>query len=283
VTEQEPFPHASSANRRSFTGEVVVSRREIGYVLDALAVAAINTERITLGVNLPNVPFYSPYEIGSSLAALDDLSDGRVMVGLGLGWSAREFDTISGALNQPETPAGEFVRALETVFAGYSTGFRGDYFVIPRERTDSMVGSRARHRQLPIALTAFAPAAVQQSAVLLRGGSPLLVVQSSDEMADALAAAAPGRFDLTVRAVVRLTDGPIGESRSLFAGSLEQVRDDIELVAGLGVSEIQLDLGYMPASQHTARLLETIAVARELPAGSTRPAGVINARQPIAA
>jgi alkanesulfonate monooxygenase SsuD/methylene tetrahydromethanopterin reductase-like flavin-dependent oxidoreductase (luciferase family) len=283
VTEREPFPHASNAGCRSFTGEVVVSRRAIDQVLDALAIAAINTERIALGVNLPNVPFYSPYQVGRSLAALDELSDGRVRVGFGLGWSATEFTTVGSSLNQPETPAGEFVRALETVVAGYNTGFRGDYFVIPSERSSSSFGSRSRHRQLPVMLTAFAPAAVQQPAVLLRGGSPLLVVQSSDEMADALAAATPGRFDLTVRAVVRLTDGPIGESRSMFSGSLEQIRDDVAFVADLGASEIQFDLGYMPAAQQTARLLEMMAVVRELPAVSPLNAGVGEARQRVAA
>jgi hypothetical protein len=188
---------------------------------------------------------------------------------------------ISDALNRPETPAGEFVRALETVFSGYNTGFRGDYFIVPNERTASKFS--CRHRQLPVALTAFAPAAVQPPAMLLRGGSPLLVVDCCDEMADALAAVEPGRFDLTVRAVLRPTDGPVGESRSMFAGSLEQIRDDVAYVASLGVTEMQFDMSYLPAAQHTGQLLEMMAVVRELAAGSTRSVGVVEARQRIAA
>jgi len=260
VTEREPFPYAAKSAPRSFSGEVVVSRREIGYVLDALAIAAINTERVALGVNLPNVAYYSPYDIGTSLAALDELSDGRVRVGLGLGWTADECRSISTTLATPETPAGEFVRALDAVFAGYESEFRGEYFVIPRERS----ASRLRHGQLPISLTAFAPAAVQAPAALLRGGSPLLLVQCEDEMADALVAVNPGRFPLNVRAVLRLTEGPMGESRSMFAGSLEQIRDDISYVAALGVAEIQFDLGYLPAVQQTHLLLEMIALVRDL-------------------
>lgn len=275
VTEREPLPLASEGQCPVFTGEVVVSRKGIDCTLDALAIAAINTDRIRLGVNLPNIPFYSPIDVGQSLAALDRLSDGRIQVGLGLGWSSTEFQAVSSALARPETPANEFLRALQAVWDGREDGFSGSHYVLPRSITSPTPVQRSRPA---IVLTAFAPAAVQRPALLLRGGSPLCAAMSSEEMAEALFEVAPvgGRtsagFDLAVRAVVRLTEGPIGESRALFAGSLEQVRDDVAFVDSLGATELHFDLSQVASSQHSVSLLDTISRLRDLvPAGATVP------------
>lgn len=267
VTEREPFPLAAQSQCPVVTGELVMSRKGIDCTLDALAIAAINTERIRLGVNLPNVPFYSPIEVGQSLAALDILSDGRVQVGLGLGWSSTEFQTVNSALSRPATPASEFIRAIQAVWNGYEAGFTGDHYVIPRSSTGVTPVQRPYP---PIVLTAFAPAAVQKPAMLLRGGSPLAATLSSEEMAETLLDIArsevglSGAFELVVRAVVRLTEGPIGETRAMFSGSLEQIREDVAFVDSLGVAELHFDLSQMPASLGTTRLLEVIGQLRAL-------------------
>lgn len=286
VTEREPFPLAAPSQCPVFTGELVVSRKEIDCTLDALAIAAINTDRIRLGISLPNIPFHSPIKVGQSLAALDDLSDGRVQLGLGLGWSSSEFQTVSSALSRPDTPASEFIRALQTVWDGHEAGFSGGYYVIPGSSNGV---TTARRSHLPIVLTAFAPSAVQQPVMLLRGGSPLSVTVSNEEMAEALFEVAPmmtpasEAFDLVVRAVIRLTDGPIGESRAMFAGSLAQIREDVQLVHSLGASELYFDLSQLPSSIGAFPHLDSLGQLRDLvPSSGERLAAAV-ASQPIAA
>ena len=269
VTEREPLPLAAASQCPVFTGELHLSRKEIDCTLDALAIAAINTESIRLGINLPNVPFYSPIEVGRSLAALDVLSDGRVQLGLGLGWQPQEFQTVSAALSRPDTPASEFVRALRAVWDGRGAGFFGDHFSVP-----GIAGVTPIQRPYPpIALTAFAPAAVQRPKLLLRGGSPLSLAISSEEMVEALVGVRQsevgqaGDYELVVRAVVRPTEGPIGESRAMFAGSLAQIHDDIAFVESLGAAELQFDLSQATNSQpgdlfdQIARLMELVPYA----------------------
>lgn len=266
VTEREPFPLVAQHPCPVFTGEVTVSRKGIDCTLDALAIAAITTERIRPGANLPNVPFYSPIDVGQSLTALDVLSDGRVQVGLGLGWSTLEFQTVATALSRPDSPASEFVHVLRTIWGGNRDGFSGEHYVIPRSVT---AATPIQGPYLPIVLTAFAPAAVQRPVTLLRGGSPLSAALSSEEMADALLGLDQvGGFEFVVRAVVKLTDGPIGESRAMFAGSLAQIRDDIEFAHELGAAEIQFDLSQMRIGHDGAEAFDLIARLRDLvPAG----------------
>ncbi|HEX5166457.1 MAG TPA: LLM class flavin-dependent oxidoreductase [Thermomicrobiales bacterium] len=263
VTERDPFPLASHSRAGAFTGELHLSRKPIDSTLDALAIAAINTDRIRLGVSLPNIPFYSPTEVGESLAALDVLSDGRVQVGLGLGWTPADFVRVSLALADRQTPASEFVRAMRAVWDGLSVGFTSEYYSMPAARG---VITPVQRPSLPVMLTAFAPAAVQPPAMLLRGGSPLMAAMSSEEMAESLRVVT-GRsreLGLVVRAVVRLTDGPIGESRAMFTGSAGQLRDDFALIEALGADEVQFDLSRMPFELDNSRLFDVVAQLREM-------------------
>ena len=138
-------------------------------------------------------------------------------------------------------------------------------------------------------LTAFAPAAVQRPALLLRGGSPLCAAMSSEEMAEALFEVAPvggrgaGGYELAVRAVVRLTEGPIGESRALFAGSLAQIRDDVAFVDSLGATELHFDLSQMPASQAGLPLGDLLSQLRDLVPSGGEVVSTALTRQRVAA
>lgn len=261
VTEREPFPLVAQQPCPVFTGELHVSRKQIDCTLDALAIAAINTEKISLGASLPNIPFYSPTDVGQSLAALDILSDGRMQVGLGLGWTLSEFQTVASALSRQDTPAAEFVRVLRTVWNGADDGFSGDHYVIP---PTARVLTPIQRPFPPIRVMAFAPAAVQRPATLLRGGSPIAAALSSEEMAEALTD--DGRVDgyeLVVRAVVRPTQGPIGEARSMFSGTLEQIRDDIAFVNALGAAEVQFDLSQLPVGVDSPAAFALMALLRD--------------------
>jgi alkanesulfonate monooxygenase SsuD/methylene tetrahydromethanopterin reductase-like flavin-dependent oxidoreductase (luciferase family) len=263
VTERDPFPLASHSRAGAFTGELHLSRKPIDSTHDALAIAAINTDRIRLGVSLPNIPFYSPTEVGESLAALDVLSDGRVQLGLGLGWTPADFVRVSLALADQQTPASEFVRAMRAVWDGLSVGFTSEYYVMPAARG---IVTPVQRPSPPVMLTAFAPAAVQPPAMLLRGGSPLMAAMSSEEMAESLQVVARQATGLpfVVRAVVRLTDGPIGEARALFTGSTEQIRGDVALIHNLGADEVQFDLSRMPFELDNTRLFDVVAQLAEM-------------------
>src|SRR3954451_4939872 len=60
-----------------------------------LASAAAATTRIRLGVSVFVVPWYSPLILARSLLELDMLSNGRLVVGLGLGRSREETREVA--------------------------------------------------------------------------------------------------------------------------------------------------------------------------------------------
>src|SRR5690606_35169848 len=58
----------------------------------ALAVAAQATNRVRLGTFVLNAAFYNPVLLARDAASTDQLSDGRLELGLGTGYAKAEFD-----------------------------------------------------------------------------------------------------------------------------------------------------------------------------------------------
>ena len=62
--------------------------------LTALTAIAARTSRIQLGTGILVLPLRNPVALAKQLASMDDLSDGRLYMGMASGWYKREFDAV---------------------------------------------------------------------------------------------------------------------------------------------------------------------------------------------
>ena len=65
--------------------------RSVPDPLVTLTLAAASTERARLGTSILVAPLHNPFQLAKSLATLDAASGGRVLAGLGTGWSLDEY------------------------------------------------------------------------------------------------------------------------------------------------------------------------------------------------
>ncbi len=89
-----------------------------------LAALAVTTSRIRLGTLVCAVPYRSPTLLARLAADVDRFSDGRFILGLGIGWEAAEF----GKLSLPYAPVPQRQAALEEAIAIICGLWRGEPF-----------------------------------------------------------------------------------------------------------------------------------------------------------
>jgi alkanesulfonate monooxygenase SsuD/methylene tetrahydromethanopterin reductase-like flavin-dependent oxidoreductase (luciferase family) len=109
-------------------------RRPDDYVtLDSwvlLPFLAAQTEQIRLGTRVTPIPFRPPGILAKMVATLDILSKGRVILGVGAGWSKEEFDGYS-EWNEPKIRVDKTIEGLELIVKLWTqdeVNFEGQFY-----------------------------------------------------------------------------------------------------------------------------------------------------------
>ena len=72
------------------------------------------TERIKLGTSVIVLPMRNPILLAKQIATLDALSDGRVILGLGVGWNEPEFKLLGANFKKRGLLMTEYINAIKT-------------------------------------------------------------------------------------------------------------------------------------------------------------------------
>jgi probable F420-dependent oxidoreductase len=102
---------------------------EICDPLVTLSFAAAVTEHIALGTSVLVVPQYpSPLALANSLASLDHLCGGRLMLGVGIGWSRAEFDALGAPFDQRGARLDEILRLWRAAWTEDPCDHEGTFY-----------------------------------------------------------------------------------------------------------------------------------------------------------
>ena len=96
--------------------------------LTLLAAMASATERIRLGTGILIAPLRNPVALAKTVATLDALSDGRVDLGVGVGWQREEYDAAGVPWGERWVRLDEGMRAARALWeADGPASFSGDH------------------------------------------------------------------------------------------------------------------------------------------------------------
>lgn len=143
---------------------------------------ADRTDRIALGTSIVNVYSRSPAALAQHFATLDELSGGRVIIGLGNS-GPRVIEHFHGVAFQPAfTRMRETVELLRLFFKHEPVRYDGRIFKLERGFTLRFEPVR---KQVPIYLATLNPKSVRMTAEIADGWMPVMI--PFDRLADEIA------------------------------------------------------------------------------------------------
>ncbi|MFC4909544.1 LLM class flavin-dependent oxidoreductase [Actinomadura gamaensis] len=175
------------------------------------------TTRLRLGTTVLVLPYRHPLLVARMAANLQQLSGGRLVLGVGVGWSRREYDALGVPFSARGRLTDEALKTLRTVW-----------------REDPPDGVAPP----PIWVGGNSAAAIRRAAEYgdawhpLRGTLPWLRSTLAEH-------STPG---FAPRIALRMTTAPIDSpDRLAGTGTLEQILDDLDRLRELGAGTVLLD------------------------------------------
>jgi probable F420-dependent oxidoreductase len=96
--------------------------------LGMLQFAAACTERVRLGTTVLILPMRNPVITAQAFATLDVVSDGRAIVGIGVGWNREEFNTLAAPFDERGPRTDDYLEVMRRLWTLDDPTFTGRHY-----------------------------------------------------------------------------------------------------------------------------------------------------------
>jgi len=122
---------------------------------------AARTQRVRLGISVLILPMRNPVEVAAQVAELDQLSRGRMNLGVGVGWYREEFEALGYDFDDRGARTNDSLSIMQTLWREESASVNGPYY---RFDEASMGPKPAQSPHPPIYIGGHTPAALRRVA-----------------------------------------------------------------------------------------------------------------------
>ena len=219
-----------------------------------LSYIAGQTSKIRLVTSVLIVPHRNPLIAAKSLATLDVLSGGRLVVGVGVGWMREEFEALGlPPFEERGAVTDEYIRAFKVLWTEDNPSFEGKYISFD---DISFLPKPVQKPHPPIWVGGESRPALRRTAELANGWYPLgsnptFPMATAEQLKGGLARLAEyarrfGRDPSEIETIYRthqfeLTKTPAGADRLPFVGDADQIAGDIRQYGEMGVTSMVWD------------------------------------------
>jgi probable F420-dependent oxidoreductase len=234
--------------------------------ISTLTYVAAITEKITLATGIIDMLYQNPLILANRLAALDNLSKGRLLLGFGNGHSKDEFDAAGVPFEKRGERADEFLQVLNKIWYDDTVEHKGKYYTIPK----SVIGPKPYQQKIPIYLAGFTPKALGRIISSNANGwvgIPQLGIDDFKQGQEQLRKAAqengrdPNSIEYPILAFPEVSENDLGSDRQPMNGSIQQIAQDIKEFEKLGVNHINLVFDF---GSHAADLDKRLKYSKQI-------------------
>ncbi|HIF67499.1 MAG TPA: LLM class F420-dependent oxidoreductase [Acidimicrobiia bacterium] len=200
------------------------------------------TEQIRLGFTVLILPYRQPVATAKQLATIDVVSEGRLILGVGVGWMREEAQVLGMPWDNRGRRSDEQLEIFEALFQEETPSYDGTYYSFPQVRFEP----KPIQQPLPVWVGGNSPAAFRRTArfghAFHAAFEPLDVVEKEwEQVREACEAITrdPDELDLSLR--MFLDPSEAMEPAKSIGGSVDQMVDTIGLCQEIGITHILLD------------------------------------------
>jgi probable F420-dependent oxidoreductase len=214
-----------------------------------LAYLAGRTQRVHVGASVIVLPYRHPLVTAKAAATVDQVSGGRFILGIGVGWDQEEFRQLGLPFAERGAMSDEYLRIITAAWSSDVPSFQGKYL--------SFAGSGFAPRPVqqphpPIWVAGspatLSPPSIRRVAALGDAWHPLGLTLDMMEKGIAQVRAEAARLGrsrvptLAPRNALNLGPARAGANRAAFEGAPEEVAVDVRRAQALGADYMVFDL-----------------------------------------
>ena len=218
-----------------------------------MAFIAAKTERLRLVTSVMVVPYRNPVATAKMLATIDVLSEGRVTVGVGVGWMREEFEALHAAdFARRGAVTNEYLEIFKKLWTESPAEHAGEFYDFKAIRCEPLPAQKPHP---PIWIGGHSRPALRRTARYGNGWHPVganasvplppaelsALIEELKQMTEA-----EGRNfdDITLSFKAPVYDAgapPASGERRPFSGSHGEIIEDIHTYEALGISDLIFD------------------------------------------
>ena len=203
------------------------------------------TDTMEIGTTVLIVPYRNPLEIARAFANVDQLSGGRFILGVGIGWAQEEFQGLRVPFRSRGAITNEYLEAIKLLWTQDVASYEGKFASFKNVHT---APRPVQTPHPPIWVGGPSEAALRRTVCYGDAWHPIRIridwfkesgIPRLREIADEEGKAMPA---LCPRIRLRITDSPMPDAQRVAGeGSLDQVHRDLAQLEELGCTYVVLD------------------------------------------
>ena len=219
--------------------------------LTTLGFVAARCLKLNVGTSILVLPQRNPVLVAKQVAALDVLSNGRVILGVGVGWAEKEYQFLNADFEKRGRVMDESIRLMKSLWKDDAVEFEGEFFQVKH----AVFLPKPVNRGVPFWIGGNERVSQERAAKMGDGWHPTGLTPEAISKGVETIKSMGGHVTISTRTTVDLRKKrepvvlPSGEERGVVSGTAADVKSGIEAYEKVGVEHFCASMNHPLASE----------------------------------